>query len=72
LINGEAQFRYALDRIKKAIALGRKKNKKNEDYKGLAPTMASVFMSYMTTALTARMRDLAKLFPPTQAVREWK
>lgn len=72
LVNGEAQFRYALDRIKKAIALGRKKNKKNEDYKGLAPTMASVFMSYMTTALTARMRDLAKLFPPTQAVREWK
>lgn len=72
IISGKDQFKYALDRIKAAIKLGRKKNQKGEDYKGLAPTMSSVFMGYMTTALTNEMDNLAKTFSPAKAVNKWK
>lgn len=73
VVNGEKQFSYALDRIKNAIKMGRKKAKSTgEDYKGLAPTMASVFFSYVGTEVTDRMRNLAKTLTPTDAVKEWK
>ena len=74
LINGADQFKFALDRIKSGILLGRTKNQKGENYKGLAPTMASVFPSYLATAFTEEMRAIAKNkeFSITEAAAQWK
>jgi len=72
IVRGEEQFRFALTRIKAAIELGKTKNKKGEDYKGLAPTMASIFMSYLGTTFTDEMRNIAKQFPLEEAVSHWK
>ena len=55
-----------------AIAKGKEKRPNGEKYKNLAPTMSAVFMSYLTTAFTARMRDIAKTLPLTQGVAYWK
>lgn len=81
IINGEKQFKYALDRINNAIKFGKNptKNKKSEDetksqenFKGLAPTMAALFPQYLGTAVIERARDMSKLLPPQQAARYWK
>lgn len=72
IVRGEKQFKHALDRIQKAIAKGKEKKPNGEKYKNLAPTMSAVFMSYLTTAVTARMRDIAKSFPLTQGAAYWK
>lgn len=72
IVRGEKQFKYALDRIQAAIRKGKEKKPNGEKYKNLAPTMSAVFMSYLTTAFTARMRDIAKTFPLTQGVAYWK
>lgn len=72
IVRGEKQFKYALDRIQMAIAKGKEKRPNGEKYKNLAPTMSAVFMSYLTTAFTARMRNIAKTLPLTQGVAYWK
>lgn len=72
IVRGEKQFKYALDRIQAAIKKGKETKADGTKYKNLAPTMSAVFMSYLTTAFTARMRDIAKTFPLTQGVAYWK
>lgn len=72
IVRGEKQFKSALDRIKAAINVSKKSKPNGEKYKNLAPTMSAVFMSYLTTAFTARMRDIAKALPLTQGVAYWK
>lgn len=72
IIRGEKQFKYALDRIKAAIDLGKETKANGEKYKNLAPTMSALFMSYLTTAVTARFRDITKALPLTQGVAQWK
>lgn len=75
IVQGKDQFKYALDRIHAAIEMGKKTHwvgTKKEYYKNLAPTMSALFMSYLTTEVTSRMRNIAKTFTPSQAVIEWK
>lgn len=72
IVQGEKQFKYALDRIKAAIDLGKETKANGEKYKNLAPTMSALFMSYLTTAVTARFRDITKALPLTQGVVQWK
>lgn len=72
IVQGEKQFKYALDRIQMAIKKSKETKADGTKYKNLAPTMSAVFMSYLTSAFTARMRDIAKALPPTQGIAYWK
>ena len=72
IVQGEKQFKYALDRIQMAIRKGKETKADGTKYKNLAPTMSAVFISYLTSAFTARMRDIAKALPLTQGVAYWK
>lgn len=72
IVQGEKQFKYALDRIQMAIRKGKETKADGTKYKNLAPTMSAVFMSYLTSAFTARMRNIAKTLPLTQGVAYWK
>ena len=84
IINGKEQFKNALKRIETAIKMGNeqpkgKKRKKDDDekmkqenFKGLAPTMAALFPQYLGTAVIARARNMSKTLPPDQVVTEWK
>lgn len=72
IVQGEKQFKYALDRIQMAIKKSKETKADGTKYKNLAPTMSAVFMSYLTSAFTAHMRDIAKALPLTQGVAYWK
>ena len=72
IVQGEKQFKAALDRINIAMQKSKEINAKGEKYKNLAPTMSALFMSYLTTAVTTRMRDIAKALPLSQGVAYWK
>jgi len=71
---GAEQYKYALDRINRAIKLGNEARKNGEKYKNLAPTMSALFLSYLTTAFTEEMRQIAKQdnFTVKKAVEQWK
>ena len=72
LIRGKEQFKYALDRIKNAIQLGSKKAKTTgSDFKGLGPSMASVFLSYLGTEMTNLFNGFVKQLDARRPVKEW-
>ena len=72
IIRGKEQFKYALDRIKHAIAAGSKKAQTTgEDFKGLGPSMASVFLSYLGTEMTNLFNNFVKQLDARSSTKEW-
>ena len=58
LINGKTEYNRALTRINKAIKFGQTNAKTTgEGFKGLGPSMSSLFTSYLTTELVKVFED---------------
>lgn len=72
VIRGKEQFEFALQRIEAAMNHGGTMAKTTkESFKGLAPSMASVFLSYLTTEMVATFNQFAQQLNINDSISQW-
>ena len=72
IMKGKEQFKYALDRIQAAMNFSKKNAKiTGEAFKGMGPSMASTFLSYLGTEMSALFRKFISQLDARKPTKDW-